>query len=547
MRARPSASLAACALACATLSSCASHESRAPGRDPASLDVERAEAALSGPALDRFELVALADRLVVSSMKGDAATVARRGELAARLRLRAYRVARIESDGREAIALFDRALEADPARCRARVDRATLLGELERDPGATARLLRDAPACATEAAPALALLGPYAARAPSPSPPPAAPTASNSAVYAPPSGEADFAVASPEPPPPSAEPVRLTAITPYGDKEAARIVVALSGSTSFSTGTAPPRARGGGPRVFVDVARARLGKGAKREVVLGGLVERVRMAPHGDGVRVVLDLEKQAFRRIFYLTEPFRVVIDVSTRASAARSADGKRAVTRVALDPGHGGADPGAIGAAGLREKDVTLDIAHRAAPVLARELGVSTLLTRDKDDHVSLEERTQRANAFRADLFISIHCNASESPAARGVQTYVLDSGSDDVAARVAARENATTLQAGREVSGLLASLKLADTSVRSTHLAELLQRAAVASLGAAFPGTQDGGVKRAGFYVLVGAEMPAALFETSFISHPTEEARLGSGEYRQRLADAIVNAVRAYKEGR
>ncbi len=534
------------ALGFASLAGCTSSAPPQPAAEPVAAELARAERALAEPSIDRFELVALADRLVVSSMKGDAATIAKHGELAARLRIHAYRSARLEADGREAVALLDRVLEATPDRCSARVERARLLGELERDPGVTARELVAAPGCATDAAATLALLGPYAARAPAPAP--AAPAASSGgAVYTAPQGEAeDFAVASPEPPPPSAAPVKVTGVSPYGDKDGARIVVSLSGSTSFSTGTAPPRARGEGPRVFVDSARARLGKGAKRELVVGGVVERVRMAPHGDGARVVLDLGKQAFRRVFYLTEPFRVVIDVSTRAAAAKGVDGKRGVSRVALDPGHGGSDPGAIGAAGLREKDVTLDVAHRAAPVLARELGVSTLLTRDKDDYVSLEERTQRANAFHADLFVSIHCNASESSSARGVQTYVLDAGSDDVAARVAARENATTLQAGREVSKLLSQLRLADTSARSARLAELLQRAAVASLSK-FPGTLDGGVKNAGFYVLVGAEMPAVLFETSFISNPTEEERLGAGEYRQRLADAIVNAVRAYKEGK
>ena len=96
-------------------------------------------------------------------------------------------------------------------------------------------------------------------------------------------------------------------------------------------------------------------------------------------------------------------------------------------LDPGHGGHDPGASGPSGLREKDVTLDIAHRAAPLIARELGISTLLTRDSDDYVALDERTARANAFQADLFVSIHCNASEDGAGRGVMTFVLDDSRD------------------------------------------------------------------------------------------------------------------------
>ncbi len=134
-------------------------------------------------------------------------------------------------------------------------------------------------------------------------------------------------------------------------------------------------------------------------------------------------------------------------RAPEAAAAPGTpREVRRIAVDPGHGGNDSGAVGPTGLKEKDVTLDIAHRVAPLLAHELGVETLLTRDNDAYVPLDLRAARANTFHADLFISIHCNASENGAARGVQTFILDEARDPdgVAARVAARENA---QRGRD----------------------------------------------------------------------------------------------------
>lgn len=325
-------------------------------------------------------------------------------------------------------------------------------------------------------------------------------------------------------------------------------MVRLSNAASFKVGVAPAVKGGPAHRVFVDLARTRIGK-QKREIAVGGLVERVRLGPHEGGARIVLDLQRKAVRRVFYLPEPFRVVIDVSTRplGEAPLNAKGKRQLNRVALDPGHGGSDPGATGPSGLQEKDVTLDIAHRAASVLARELQVSTLVTRDRDEYVALEERTARANAYGADLFVSIHCNASESGAAHGVQTYVLDTTSDEIAARVAARENNASLaQAGPDVARLLSNLRLADNGSRSVHLAELLQRAAVASLSEKFAGVSDQGVKTAGFYVLVGAQMPAVLFETSFISNATEEERLKTGDYRQRLADAIINAIKAYRDG-
>jgi N-acetylmuramoyl-L-alanine amidase len=245
------------------------------------------------------------------------------------------------------------------------------------------------------------------------------------------------------------------------------------------------------------------------------------------------------------LPEPFRIVIDVA-RNPPATSAHGKRNVTRVVLDPGHGGSDPGAIGTSGLREKDVTLDVAHRVAPILAQD-GILVLLSRDADRFVSLEERTARANAFGGDLFVSIHCNATENHAHRGIETYVLDTANGDVAARVAARENATSATAAAELGTILATMRLADQATRSSKLADLLQRSALASLAPNYSDIPSGGVHAAGFYVLVGARMPSALFETSYISNPIDEERLGSDDFRKQLADAIANAIRAYREGR
>jgi N-acetylmuramoyl-L-alanine amidase len=225
----------------------------------------------------------------------------------------------------------------------------------------------------------------------------------------------------------------------------------------------------------------------------------------------------------------------------------GRRQVRRIALDPGHGGHDPGAVGAGGLREKDVTLDVAHRAAPLIARELSVATLLTRDSDDFIPLDERAARANAFQADLFISIHCNASEDFSSRGVMTFVLDESRDQLAVRVAARENAASPAAAAELASVMSRALDAGTAGRSLRFAELLQRATVASLAPSYADEPDHGVKRAGFYVLAGAHMPAVLYEGSFISNPVGETRLNTGDYRQKLADAIVNAVRAYRDGR
>ena len=191
-------------------------------------------------------------------------------------------------------------------------------------------------------------------------------------------------------------------------------------------------------------------------------------------------------------------------------------------------------------------LDIAHRAAPLLAREVGVDALLTRDMDVFVPLAERAARANAFHADLFVSVHVNSSESRSSKGVMTFVLDSSRDAAASKIAARENSSTEAAAAELANSLSRIESSERRAASETFAQLLQKAASASLRQKYSDVSDHGVKKAGFYVLAGAAMPAVLFEGSFISNPVEASRLNSEDYRQRLADSIVNAVRAYREG-
>jgi N-acetylmuramoyl-L-alanine amidase len=245
------------------------------------------------------------------------------------------------------------------------------------------------------------------------------------------------------------------------------------------------------------------------------------------------------------MREPYRVVVDVA-RHPPGEATRSPRDVARVVLDPGHGGRDTGAVGPGGTLEKEVTLDVAQRARAILS-DLGIQVILTRDDDRFVSLEERTARANGVSADLFVSIHCNASEIRTRRGVETYVLDTTRDAIAARIAARENDTTQAASVDVAAMLARMRLADQADRSTRFARLLERSAIATLRMHFPGVVEGGVHPAGFYVLVGARMPGVLFESSYISNVVEEERLERDDYRELLADALVNAVRAYREGR
>jgi N-acetylmuramoyl-L-alanine amidase len=337
---------------------------------------------------------------------------------------------------------------------------------------------------------------------------------------------------------------RVTRIEQWTGPEAARIVVHLDRPARFRVGD-QGSADGRGARTYVDLDGVEL-DGPAHETPLGGIVSRIVAEPTTTGSRVSLDLAGPAYRRVFHLLEPYRVVVDIARQPPGSGPRGTGRTVARVVIDPGHGGTDPGALGPTGLKEKDVTLAIAHRLAPVLSRS-GLEVTLTRDDDRYVTLEERTARANSFGADLFVSIHCNAAENHSRRGVETYVLDTTTSEMAGRVAARENATSQAATNEVAQLLASMRLADQATRSARFSELLQRSAVASIGSRYQDTVDGGVHKAGFYVLVGARMPAVLFETSYISNPIEEQRLGSEDYQARLADAVANAIKAYREGR
>jgi N-acetylmuramoyl-L-alanine amidase len=519
-----------------------------------------AGAAAASALPSRPEVVALADTIAVSGGRKGGAEGAALTRRAADLRHRLWRLERREADALEAIELFRSAERVSwPGACDAALSRALLEGELRADPAETyravyrVRVAREEPECRERAEHVLTTLTAFRPlptvlseieRELGKSPPDAPRKPAGGAVRMDPSGS----VVVPTLAAGRAQgPVRITAVERYGAKDSARVVVFVTEPTTFDVGFIARESATRGPRLYVDIARASY-KG-KRELQVGGLVERVRLGEQSSGTRVVLDLAQTVYRRVFYLPEPFRLVIDVSNEPPAPTPAlfAGPRSVKRLVLDPGHGGHDPGAIGPGGLREKDVTLDIAHRAAPLIARELGIATLLTRDSDDFVPLDERAARANAFQADLFISIHCNASEDGASRGVMTFVLDESRDQLALRVAARENASSPAAAAELANVMSRAMDAGTASRSLHFAELLQRAAVASLAPGYPDEPDQGVKRAGFYVLAGAQMPAALFEGSFISNPIAEMRLNTGDYRQKLADAIVNAVRAYRDGR
>ncbi|HEX3776687.1 MAG TPA: N-acetylmuramoyl-L-alanine amidase [Polyangiaceae bacterium] len=543
------AALAALASACRAAPPPAAHDDAA--RPVASVAI--------GPLPARADAVASADAWAIEGAKLGGPSGAARLLDAAALRQRVFRVEHREADALEAIELYRQAAEDDQAaRCAALTSAATLEGELRADPSATYQAVyraEHAPnadrACKERAAAILATLTAYrplptvlAGLLAEASAPVASESASASALASVPSSiaSAQSDVIVPTVAAEARGPARVTKIERYGSPDAARVVVFVTAPSTYQVGFLDEGSKN--PRLFVDIDAASYH--GQKSFDVGGLVERVRVGAEPARTRVVLDLNGMAYRRVFYVPEPFRLIIDVSKEPPkhVEEAAHGPRAIHRVVLDPGHGGHDPGASGPSGLREKDVTLDIAHRAAPLIARELGIATLLTRDGDDYVALDERTARANAFQADLFVSIHCNASEDGAGRGVMTFVLDDSRDAVSMRVAARENDSSTEAAAELA--TAFRRSEGGGARSSHFAELLQRAAIASLAPSYGDIPDSGIKRAGFYVLAGARMPAVLFETSFISNPVGETRFNTGDFRQKIADAVVNAIRAYRDG-
>ncbi len=234
--------------------------------------------------------------------------------------------------------------------------------------------------------------------------------------------------------------------------------------------------------------------------------------------------------------------------ASRGRSpADtGPRLLRSVVIDPGHGGTETGAIGSTGLQEKDVVLDVASRLARMLRDQAGLDVYLTRESDQLLPLASRTALANHQRADLFISLHANASTSRGARGSETYFLSvDATDDEARNLAALENRVSAEAERQAvadAGLemiLWDMAQTEYLVESSRLAERIQEELNNLLN-----TPNRGIKQAPFRVLEGATMPAVLVEMAFITNPEEELLLLTESFRQRIATALYRSVLAFK---
>jgi N-acetylmuramoyl-L-alanine amidase len=217
--------------------------------------------------------------------------------------------------------------------------------------------------------------------------------------------------------------------------------------------------------------------------------------------------------------------------------------VSRIVIDPGHGGHDPGARGK-GVTEAELVLDVALRLEKLLQNIPGVEVLLTRRTDDFIALPERTAIANREGADLFLSIHANASTVAQAHGIETYFLNFANNQSAAAVAARENATSAQAMGALPDLVKAIALNNKLDESRDFATQVQRAMLDRLKGSNRLVRDLGVKQAPFVVLIGAVMPSVLAEISFVTNPQEAKLLKGNVYRQRIAEALFNAIRKYQ---
>jgi N-acetylmuramoyl-L-alanine amidase len=364
----------------------------------------------------------------------------------------------------------------------------------------------------------------------------------------------------------------------------------------------------GPPRVFVDLPNTRAAESLKDATIpfSDGPVKQVRVGRQLNArTRVVLDLKDAGSHSVYAVYDPYRIVIDLeraSTPAAATllpsrapsittkptrapivvasnasrtprlaaaspprplSAADARPApttppqnrngtfslarqlglgVTRIVIDPGHGGHDPGAR-VNGMSEASIVLDVATRLEELLKQQ-NVEVVLTRRTDAYVSLEERTALANKSEADLFLSIHANASTIQSARGVETYYLNFASNSEAEAIAARENAGSARSMRHLPDIVQAIAMNNKLDESRDFATIVQSTLYEQLRRSNRTLKNLGVKQAPFMVLVGARMPSVLSEVSFMSNRAEAALLKTDKYKQQIAQALVEGVMRYQ---
>jgi N-acetylmuramoyl-L-alanine amidase len=348
----------------------------------------------------------------------------------------------------------------------------------------------------------------------------------------------------------ASSPVDLKDIRVWASPDSTRVVLDLSAAASYTVFSLS-----GPERIVIDLEMTTADLSAFRIPEGAGVVSAVRLGERGrEGLRIVLDMNSRVEPRSF-LTPPnetygHRLVVDLGVEQAPkpvkVAGGDGQRDIV-IAIDAGHGGEDPGAIGKAGTREKTVTLAVARKLAERINAEPGMRAVLTRTGDYFVKFEKRISRAREANADLFISIHADAFVNREVRGSSVYVLSTrrASSEAARMLADRENAADLIGG---------VSLHDKSdVLASVLFDLSQNAAIsASRDAAsrvlveldtIGQLKKSDVQHASLIVLTSPDVPSMLVETAYISNPEEERRLRDPSHQARLASAIHAGVRRY----
>ncbi|MDR1242296.1 MAG: N-acetylmuramoyl-L-alanine amidase [Deltaproteobacteria bacterium] len=359
------------------------------------------------------------------------------------------------------------------------------------------------------------------------------------------------------------------------DKQLFTLTIGFAGKAKYTSSLLPPApgAVDGTGRLVLDLLNTRLDPGVKKQLRFTNLpVSEVRVsAQSGATTRLVLDLTQAQSYKITPLYNPYRLKLEISadkplpggkplkaapgaSTGKAPAAPEGKPAVSgniaqqlglgikTIAVDAGHGGSDPGAIGN-GITESKYTLEIALLLGKRLQSK-GFTVIYTRESDKKLDLKERTTLANERKADIFISIHLNSSVKKDALGLEAYYLDVARSDAASVVAARENAVDVNATSDLQFILSDLTRNAKRDESRAIATLVLERTVAKLKSGGFSVKHNGVRSAPFFVLMGARMPAFLIEVGYLSNSADAGRLKNKKYLENLADGIAEGLLAYR---
>jgi N-acetylmuramoyl-L-alanine amidase/putative methionine-R-sulfoxide reductase with GAF domain len=368
---------------------------------------------------------------------------------------------------------------------------------------------------------------------------------------------------------------KVTAVRHWSSADSSTIVLDLEDQVQYEPGHLSNP-----DRFYFDLRDTQLSAELQGKSFDGdSLLSRIRIAQPAPGMtRIVLEARPGASLsrpQVSLERDPYRLVIEVSKAGASPKGAvnlfpnapeteKNKLAIVipppskedlqlrarvpklRIAVDAGHGGWDLGTVGRRGLLEKDLVLEIAQRLGKLLENRLGSEVIYTRPDDNYIPLDDRAQIANQAQADLFISVHANYSDLPSARGVETYYTNFFSAPGSKEATLQNVDTSSMAGNlKNSGTpsLSASELHERTDQSRRLAASVQRSLYGTLAVQNPGLRDRGVKEAGFVVLTESAMPGILAEVSFVSSPTDEQKLQSDGYREKIAEALYRGIARY----